>query len=869
MLTRETTLRVLPSVAPSCDSVGIGPDVRLRRHFRHTRVPSVAGLMATPKCSSMFSEGVNMGSVDPDSDRRRLGGFGYGVRIGRGTLVVLLVALVFTAAGLLDGFLWPFPSQARHSLALASVLALGFGAVATALLCHLRPRLPGVAVALVGYGLVLAGAQSGTRVIGLATFVLGLELACPRDSHWDSRDARRRLLAISAAVAVFGLFSALRMQSWLRLSMDQFAGMTSSMVGTLTGNDLHLGSTALGLDGAFLSLLLIMASVAGAPGPRATRLLAGVGVVSVIVVTHAWVFAVRTATLRSFTLEGFEEGPIWFETLWWQWLALIIAVASMLTIGRSSIAKSTLTRSTASLLGAATTCAVFLALWYPGQQQPSAGRILMASIREDVASGGNGYYENETFTLFARTLAAVGYDVERTSEPVDSASLENVDAVILFTPFLPGPSNVAVLDSFVRQGGGVLIVGDHTPGPESLKGLNSFLEPLGIHYNFDSAFLHGMPLDTCARVAGSELGRAFRSCPEDNYGVGASLELGWDAQAVLEARWAVGDRGHSSTPSLLGNRHYEHGDHLGDRVVVASADVGKGRLVVVADTGAFSDSAIPFSYPFALAAARSVIAGRQGPSGFLHGVCGLASFFLALGWMLLGPRVGLLCIAMGAAPAELASAPEPFVFKSGKHFAIDFSHHPLTASLDRNVETSVKGFANQCFRTGHVPVVTMNLAATLGESPAGVALIAPVVPYSAELVSAVLGYVTAGGTLWVVAGHEEAGPIAPLLDAFGVRVSSMVLGSLRHRVKRKRAGSSEYATDIRYEEAWALELDPATSHTTLLEVDGQPVVAEIRKGLGRVFVVADSYFLSDRNLETGTWGVPGNVVFVRNCLRPQ
>lgn len=81
--------------------------------------------------------------------------------------------------------------------------------------------------------------------------------------------------------------------------------------------------------------------------------------------------------------------------------------------------------------------------------------------------------------------------------------------------------------------------------------------------------------------------------------IGASVDVRWPAQPLVIGRWGWNDPGDlMKGSSLMGNGKYDPGERLGDLVLAAEQSFGEGRVVVFGDTSGFTNSIVIHSFPY-------------------------------------------------------------------------------------------------------------------------------------------------------------------------------------------------------------------------------------------------------------------------------
>jgi len=380
--------------------------------------------------------------------------------------------------------------------------------------------------------------------------------------------------------------------------------------------------------------------------------------------------------------------------------------------------------------------------------------------------------------------------------------------------------------SFVADGGSLLIIGDHTflketqlPGGrvETKLWLNDVLEPFDIKFVNDSAkyFIGGWlqsmenpvhPLTWGLRDDQNEVGMV----------VGASLSITGAARPIIVGRYGFLDAGdmREGGRGYLGNLDFDMGEPLGQTIIAATQQFGKGRLLVFGDTSAFANGIITntgefvnrvFTY-MALTHGRATV--RTGgvalrsaldPSKFdassVSRPTGLPMAVLAV-ILLAGAAV---CLAMSGGASEVVAG--AFVVCA----LIGFRGTDMSVKLGPGGNRSVRDagairvayvdsyhmpkISNEGWRDDGVMGVHLNLMRngfytqnlksfdleTL-QKAALLVIVAPSREFSRSDVQTVLEYVAGGGTVILTSGYEDLAATRRLLDAFNLDIPYTPLG---------------------------------------------------------------------------------------------
>ncbi|MCB1126707.1 MAG: hypothetical protein KDM81_09445, partial [Verrucomicrobiae bacterium] len=181
-------------------------------------------------------------------------------------------------------------------------------------------------------------------------------------------------------------------------------------------------------------------------------------------------------------------------------------------------------------------------------------------------------------------------------------SLPENGVLVLTNLDAPEPAEVRErIWEFVRNGGGLWVLGDHTFIKNGRNHINDLLEPCGISLRHDSAqfFPQGW-FNSYDFRQGTPFG-LLRDPAENRPAilVGASLELAAPAEPFVLGRYGYSDWGTTETDEqrgYIGDFVYQAQERLGDLVLVAGQTFGAGRVLVFGDTTSFFCNNMPRSF---------------------------------------------------------------------------------------------------------------------------------------------------------------------------------------------------------------------------------------------------------------------------------
>jgi hypothetical protein len=474
-----------------------------------------------------------------------------------------------------------------------------------------------------------------------------------------------------------------------------------------------------------------------------------------------------------------------------------------------------------------------------------------------------GMYGGKSGGMFGnlpRFLDGLGYDAETVSE-LGPESLSGADALIVINvlEYFSDDEKAAII-SFVRDGGGLLVLGDHT-SISSIRGpFNDLLEPFDIEYLFDSASFMTKGWGEEAVLMPHPVTHGIRSAEEIRIWVGASLGLRPPARPIVVGKYGFSDIGDASAIRMayLGNRIYDPGEQLGDLVLVAESQYGKGRVLVFGDTSSFQNGALVTSFRFIARIACWLVSGesygqfRMMVLALVTALLGLFAvvrrdmvlFVVVSVAMLLGSAVGLVPRTV---PGEI-DLDMPTAIIENSHFErFNQSHWD---------DDGTGGLQYNLMRAGLYPFLTGVFAQNMIAESELVVIIAPVEPFDAGERDVLNRFMEDGGWILVTCGFEESGGSRRFLADHGLKVLDIPLATYTDTLD---------GLDVRVHEGWAVEATNPAAAVLADEFD-LPYIVKVAVGQGGMILIADTYFFFNENLESMEEFYEGNIEFLRKLL---
>jgi len=473
--------------------------------------------------------------------------------------------------------------------------------------------------------------------------------------------------------------------------------------------------------------------------------------------------------------------------------------------------------------------------------------------------------------LLGRYVQLGGHELVARERPIDDRLLAAARTVIVMLPpaLLEG-SEKRALDEFVRQGGSLLVLADHTDLFETMGPINDLIDPYGMRVRFDSAYPARREWRSCLRS------RAPLGSGRTGIGTGCSLQLRGLARPLVIGTHALsdaGDRRNTGPGAYLGDYAYQPGEQLGDLVLAAEARAGRGRVVVMGDTSSFQNVALPWSAPFVIDLFDEL--ARPAPSAKVMAsiVTGLAG--LALLWLCLVAKrptrwvAGMACgILIGSLAGTAAMNPRP-PLPAGLPVALIDEGHLNAWTRELWHEDSLGGLLTNLQRNGWLPMVTADAVAAIPGPDALAAVVAPRKELTAGEASRLSAHIETGGRVLVAAGGPDGGAVDPLLSMYGLRVGALPLGPVPVRPDMTSAEYERAILEPQFRNAWPIEAGGSVPVRSFYEAFGHDVVVRASSRSpagGSLIVIADPEFLTDRVLENESAAWKGNVDLLARLL---
>jgi hypothetical protein len=596
----------------------------------------------------------------------------------------------------------------------------------------------------------------------------------------------------------------------------------------------------------------------------------------------------------------------------------------------ASAARTSLQAHRLGALGALFLSILGLATW-PGR---TPGRPLTAMFYNDgfldwdrPTYGRYGPFETGMFGSLPDYLGAVGWR-SRFQRELSAENLAGADVLVVINPTNRWRAGqLQTIWRYVKDGGSLLVLGDHTDIMGSKVPLDTLLEPVNIRFNFDAGFPARPEWRDCFSTVFHPITARIKYASDTCISVGATLEVGFPSFTVIWGRYGFADLGNQLNVqgAFLGDYQYEKGEQLGDVSLVAVSYYGRGKVLVFGDTSSFQNGALGACYLPFVHHVFTWLTTRDweswGAVKWALGVTGLLSVAgLIFWWSSWGAATGSVIVA-AAVMLGLAIERARFAAPSMKaELALIDRSHDNRISLAPLQSDSAGPLDIVLLRNGYLPLLMDKWSEEEVRRAKVLVTTAPARRYGKGERRVLEDFVRDGGLLLFNCGWEQKGAAAKgLLEEFGFDILRAPLGPYPvQRLEDNLPGQAQFIN------AWPVVVTPPdlqadfesarhryhpplldrpqsqrlsqllnplvgggdrpgpasletegpdgawvrAARTNRVEVlfqtaEGVPLAVGRRLGKGTVVVIGDTLFLGNDNLENLQYYRKGNLLFLK------
>jgi len=469
-------------------------------------------------------------------------------------------------------------------------------------------------------------------------------------------------------------------------------------------------------------------------------------------------------------------------------------------------------------------------------------------------------------------LKAYGYRVETRSEPLTHDVLKKYDTLLLAMPSHAYTRlEINNIKKFVENGGGLMVVGDHTNVDDVMASLNPVLEKFNVGLKFDIVRVD-KSIKANIQAAHCPMFQNINPVREVAIGNGASLSVSLPATPILRVGCGafsdIGDVKTGPDQAYLGNGILDKGEAVGDHILAACGKYGKGRLIVFGDSSYFQNLALYRNYNFAWQCFDWL--NRINSAHRNVWLIFFASMLLLFAAVIVYWQ-GIHVIGYGIIPAMIIAQCIAFAInnhyptidykKLGQRVLFDFAHYPEHRTYwedNDNYSTSLDSLVHQTLRVGLHPSLKDRGRLNAQELKGYDAMVvsSPNLPYSKQEVQDVQQWVHHGGGLLVLGGVSTEAIINPLLEPFKIHLDDKPLGTY---YCQKDTDGNDFKVPMSFTtqkfikhpitqgigSIWFMTPVSVKGGIPLAYVYDYPTMVYKKYGKGRVVVVGDDLFFAN------------------------
>jgi len=489
-----------------------------------------------------------------------------------------------------------------------------------------------------------------------------------------------------------------------------------------------------------------------------------------------------------------------------------------------------------------------------------------------------GIYGKSAYDMFGfldKNLDESGYDVEILNENITKNIFEDTKVFVIINPkenFSKGEHNL--IWNFVKEGGSLLVLGDHTDIGGMMKPLNELLDPVGITFRFDSAMplYHGNQPQwfSCMKFFNHPV---TQDIPNENWigiSIGASLDISKQAFPVLVGKNAFSDTGNylNVDNAFLGDYRYSHDEQLGDVILAASSYYGNGKVMVFGDTSSFQNSVNMRSYKLVNNVFRWLNNQRTNTVEILQitiffslifVIIILHKFFIKKSFFSFFIPI-ILCLALMSSGAINSIILKEKTME-GSIIYLDISHGERI-SLDSGSDYGIVGLSKNLARNNISSFLLPAFSKEKISKSKGLVLVAPTEKISEDEVRFMKNYIYNGGLIVLCTGFQDKEPSENLLDEFDLDIVNIPFGAFPWESNDD---------EPMFMDVWPIDIKNDNQTWSFYDYTEKNVTYHFvvfkKYGSGGILLIGDSQFLINKNLESNNDYHLGNINFFRNIIK--
>ncbi len=185
------------------------------------------------------------------------------------------------------------------------------------------------------------------------------------------------------------------------------------------------------------------------------------------------------------------------------------------------------------------------------------------------------------------------YPVNHLTEPIRGDLLDGCSTLVLKTPSSPySAEEIETIGAFVRAGGGLFVIGDHTNVFGTTTVLNPVLEQFGLALNFDSTYRLNTGSFTIYKPGHSCYDPIMQHVARFDFLTSCSIRAPLHAYRTIADNRILANQADYGTRDFFPKDRYTLRSEFGRFVQTAAVLHGAGRVVLFADSTCFSNFSV-------------------------------------------------------------------------------------------------------------------------------------------------------------------------------------------------------------------------------------------------------------------------------------
>lgn len=266
----------------------------------------------------------------------------------------------------------------------------------------------------------------------------------------------------------------------------------------------------------------------------------------------------------------------------------------------------------AACLGMATIILMLTIFWIPSGKAKN-GRVLINEYnsewtKSDKAIDENWYGTASTYNYYTmRMYLNAYYDVEINEQPFEELDMEQYDVIIIKIPTRPfSQESIQKIEAYVKQGGGLWVIGDHTNVFGSSTYLNPLLSVFGIQLNIDAAYQNSHGSFNKMYLSSPLKHPILKSVPVFLFATPCTMKIdNPNMRLVVPGETTKAYAASYSQKNFFPDTKPDMNINFGTNPLLTAGEFGSGRIAVFSDSTCFSN--FFFYLPGKAELARSIV----------------------------------------------------------------------------------------------------------------------------------------------------------------------------------------------------------------------------------------------------------------------